>query len=153
MLWVWSCVASNCCAIVQLLQMHYVEGYWPLLDIEVALNETSADEDELLMDAASGTELTVTMNKRDVLYVSARGMSQPSRVVTADIETCIGVMHIITAPLVPDSDRDEPRVASDSRAVRAGGGAVAPVSSDAAIISAEHTRSGEHAYNTYVHDQ
>ena len=118
-----------------------------MLDIQLALNESST-EDGLLMDAASGTELTITMNKKEVLYVSAKGMSQASRFVTPDVETCIGVMHIITTPLVPDSDRDEPREDGDERDERAEDADVAPVSSDTAEVSAEHTRSGEHAYRS-----
>lgn len=99
------------------------------------------------MESASGAELALQVNKKEVLYVTAEGMSQLSRVLTADIETCIGVMHIVTTPLVPDSDRDPPRVPSDSRAVRAGEPAVAPASSGTAglpEVSAERSGTGAH---------
>lgn len=131
---------------MQMLQRHYVERYLPLSYINLELADPLHSEEGLILEAASGVELELEMNKKDVLYVSAEGMSQASRVVKTDIETCIGVMHIIGTPLVPDSNRDAPREASDSRAARAPGSAAVADETPPEPL-AEQSRVGAHACN------
>jgi hypothetical protein len=108
------------CVAMQLLQLHIVEQHLPLAYINLAVSDPIDGANGLHLQSAAGNDLTVTLNKKDILYISAEGMAQASRVVQTDVETCIGVMHIVTTPLVPNTYRDEERPHSPSRAERAG---------------------------------
>ena len=83
-------MVSSC---MQVLESHFVEWYVPISYIKLSLAGPVSAEDGFLLESAAGTDISVSLNKKGTFYVTADGMSEASKVLQSDIETCIGVMQ------------------------------------------------------------
>lgn len=131
---------------MQVLQSHFVEWYLPISYIKLSLAGPVSAEDGFLLESAAGTDVSVSLNKKGTFYVTSEGMSEASKVLQTDIETCIGVMHVISTPLVPErgeeDSRDPPRAPDDDREERDGRDQELSEDGNVPEVSAEQSEQG-----------
>lgn len=62
-----------------------------------------------LIPTRSGANLEVTTDGDD-LYITPVGTAIMSKVLVTDVETCVGIVHVIETVLVPEMSEEEPNV-------------------------------------------